>query len=39
MRYLTNEILWNKEQKWNYTRLRREKTSEVDLFIINKWFI
>ena len=24
-RYLTNEILWNVEQKYNYTRLRREK--------------
>ena len=24
-RYLTNEILWNVKQKWNYIRLRREK--------------
>ena len=23
-RYLTNEILWNVEQKYNYTRLHRE---------------
>ena len=33
-RFLTNEILWNVEQKWNYTRLRRQKAIRVWIDII-----
>ena len=33
-RYLTNEILWNVEQKWHYTRLRREKQNKKTIVFV-----